>query len=669
MKKAHASRWICTMAGHGPCTFDNEQGYENHMRTAHHGTFTESQLPVLKRRCKTPGTVLFEECPLCGFKPSENDVKKTVKNRGLGERREVAAEVASDLITRHVAGHLESVSVRALPWQETTEDSKSESTLSKNSRQAEEGSGVSEDDVSLNFEDPAPRLSLDDQSSKEIITWPDADNDTLVDSSVTSYEQDYEHDWGFIPLPPYYGHDRDPILQTLLRKLYLGTSSPAIHGLGPQLPAFCVPVDRDKNFVGREFALNAIRDVLCPSDLTALGASKPPTFPRCFTIYGPGGLGKTQVAAQFVVTHRHDFDAVLWVHAENSSKIAQDFQTIAISLGLVFEDSVDATDLTFTRNVVKRWLVNPVKRIADSGSRSSRKASWLMIFDGVEEPDDLNEFWPYDGPGSILITSRSPYSWSSSLQLRPLSADEATTYLLQVTGRVPEEKEELAVNTIAARLGGLPLALAQMGSIIVHKGLSFTQFLGLYDEKESHQQLLNWQVSDARPQISNYEHNIASVWAFDSLAQSGTLLNILSMLDADGVPEKIFLREDSGNSLPEVLSQSAYKKARKELLARSLVTGNKHDKKLFIHRLVQDVARARMRPLELRKTFHLCVKLLSASWPFEKFTWRQGVARWAACDELFTHVQKLKDLHSEITHSAHTLEDYEFAKLLVDVGW
>jgi hypothetical protein len=56
-------------------------------------------------------------------------------------------------------------------------------------------------------------------------------------------------------------------------------------------------------------------------------------------------------------------------------------------------------------------------------------------------------------------------------------------------------------------------------------------------------------------------------------------------------------------------------------------------------------------------------------WKFQKLTWRHGVARWADCEELFPHVQKLKAIFPSITPSPDAFEDFEFARLLIDSAW
>lgn len=666
MQRAHTRRWVCGSCPHPSCTFEHEQQYEQHMWASHKGTFTASQLPFLKERNKSPALVLFNQCFLCGYQPLSFEMNNKSSHGDSIRAQQEAAKLASDQIIRHLAGHLESLSVKALPWHDMFEDPKKESTVSRN---AEEGTRSSNNESSGGSEGEGSRFSIgnDDAPNKDLI-WPMNEDTVDVDLPEVSYDQE----WSFIPRPDYHGHDRDPTLQPLLRTLYLDTSISPGRGGGPILPAYFVPVERDKNFIGRALALSAMQDFLClkPADNPLSGSSKPISFPRCYTIHGPGGLGKTQLAAQFVTTHRNDFDAIFWVRAENASKAAQDFKEIAVALGLISEDSPDASDLLFTRDIVLRWLLSPFKDLSTSGLKAQEKASWLLVFDGAEDPDVLNIFWPYDGPGSILVTSRNPRSWSTSLALSPLSTAEAVEYLLEVTKRSSDEEEKSTVTAVANRLGGLPLVLAHIGSFIVHKQISFTEFLRSYEERQGQQRLLQWPLSGSLLQQTNRERSIASVWALDSLANGKELLDVLSMLDPDGIPEILFSHETADDDPAKDQRMEEYKKARNELLVRSLVTSNKREKKLFVHRIVQDVARARMRQSDLRETFFSCVRLLCARWPFEVLTWRHGIVRWAACEDLFPHIERLKNLYPEITQSTNMFEDYfAFARLLVDAGW
>tara|TARA_R110002003_G_scaffold248_2_gene17652 strand:- start:58666 stop:60924 length:2259 start_codon:yes stop_codon:yes gene_type:complete len=602
--------------------------------------------------------MIFKQCPLCFYVPSEEEMSL---HHGLSEVQ--TERSISERIIKHLAVHLEALAVKSLPWQDSNDEELETSSQSGKS-----------DDVTVRSEEGSRALTcISDTSLKFSETC--ADEDPLLEPPSASEQVDplpdssYEQDWGFIERPPYFGHDRDEVLQPLLQRLFLGRSAPS-DVVEPNLPAYLVPVYRDKKFFGREYALGMMQQTLCKGVEEDTKDNKPLSWPRCYAIYGPGGMGKTQVAAHFVAKHRDEFDAVLWVHAEDAGKIAQDYKDIAVGLGLVSADSRDSMDLEYTKDVVKRWLVNPRKRKPSSGDRNPRLASWLLVFDGVEDGRVLNEFWPYNGPGSIVVTSRNPHSWSASLELKPFGIHEATDYFFHLTEREASSEERLAASKIAKQLGGLPLALSQMAGIIAYQDVSFVQFLEWFEKHEGSQQFLDWRFSDSQRPLSNYEYNVASVWAFDRLGKGEPLINIVSMLDPDAIPESLFTSpaSDKDSELVQLL-KTDYMTSRSELLARSLITGNKRERKLFVHKLVQDVARSRMRQSDVRKNFLACVELINAIWPFQELTWRHGVARWADCEELFPHVQRLKTMYPSITPSPDSFEDYEFARLLIDSGW
>lgn len=667
MQTCHTSQWICTSPGHDAFSCATEEAFEAHMLEKHKDSVTGSQLSILVDRAKHPAVATFTECPLCLYIPSENEISKEISvgdpNR---ESKQLMEKIASDLIIRHLASHLESLSVFALPWQDVDERP---SKVDSESNKAEEVSTQSED---------GSRADLPVVSSSQ---WVEEERDQ--DSPITSPSPDpigdpdlppidHFEDWKRLPRFVYHGHDRDPILQPLLRNMFLNTSSSTDSARGPILPAYIVPVSRNENFFGRKIPLSAMEQALCPSVPVDQGAKKPQSYPRSFTVYGPGGMGKTQIAAEFVSQHRGEFDAVLWVRAEDSDKIAQDFKDIAVQLGLVATDSVDALDLSYARDVLKRWLVHPLKDMSNrEGSSDPELASWLLVFDGVGSGDVLNEVWPYDGPGSILITSRNPHSWSTSLELKPWNTSIATGYIFQRTGFQESDEEKSAAITIANRLGGLPLALSQVAGILIHQEISLKQFVHDYGKREGDEEFLQWSEIDAGPASVDYGLNVASVWAFDSLGPGALLINTLSLLDPDGIPENLFTRLSETHDIIGDVAQvkEEYESAREELIARSLITESKREQKLIVHRLVQEASRSKMRPAELRRTFLTCVGLISGQWPFEQLSWRHGTARWSACEELFPHIQKLKSIFSTITPAPESFDDYGFAKLLIDAGW
>jgi hypothetical protein len=628
------------------------------MRNQHAKSFTDSQLPVLANRSKVPTTMIFSQCPLCSYMPTEVDVGDSTGAIQMQKDRSI-----SDRIIKHLAGHLEFLAVKALPWQDIVEEhSEGHSQTNK------------ADDFTVRSENSSRVLSSDDAAVLEFSEEPYGNSSLELPTSsgdtTPLLGSSYEEDWSFIERQPYFGHDRDETLQPLLQRLFLEDSTTNAFS-GPLLPAYQVPVTPGKIFCGRDYALNAMEKALCIRIDNESTDNKPVSWPRCYALYGPGGMGKTHIAANFVSKHKNEFDAVLWVQAEDVGKIAQDYKSLAIGLGLIEADSRNAMDMDYTTEVLKRWLVNPRKDRSRKGEKNPGLASWLLVFDGVEDGDILNGFWPYNGPGSVLITSRNPYSWSASHKLKPFSLSEATQYLLHVTGKEPTAGPEMtAATTIADRLGGLPLALSQIASIVASKAISFSDLLYSFEEREGSQAFFDWQTPDKSHSPSNYQSNVASVWAFDHLGKGATLINIISMLDPDSIPESLFtspLKENDSELVQMV--KINYVAARTELLVRSLITSNKDRRTLSVHRLVQDVALARLRQSEIRGYFLTCVQLINGDWTFQEFTRRHGIARWESCENLFPHIQRLKTIHPSVPSFPNSFDDFEFARLLIDSGW
>ena len=389
---------------------------------------------------------------------------------------------------------------------------------------------------------------------------------------------------------------------------------------------------------------------------------------KTFAICGPGGIGKTQSAVEFVFTHKDRYDAVFWIFADATAKISESFSRIALELGLVTSGSVDERDPVVTRDLVKGWLANPLKTADPTDDGTTDLASWLLVFDNADDPEELEEYWPLDGPGCVVFTSRDPLAKHSSylatngIDLKPFGINEGQRFLETLT-----LKKEDGSGVVKA-LGGFPLALTQMAGVIVRRDLSFDEFTKTYNEEEGREELLQLRLSKEKRR-SGYEHTVASVWALESLKHSRTLLEILSFLDADGIQETILTTQPELVSVGTFPKTSiSYQKARTELLQSSLIS--KTAERIQVHRLIQDAARTKIGQSNMKAMFSSTVALLSSVWPFEAFDWRHDAARWRLCEKLFPHVLTLKHHHGRLKLSCDTFDmDLQFAKLLTDAGW
>lgn len=425
----------------------------------------------------------------------------------------------------------------------------------------------------------------------------------------------------------------------------------------PRLPCYIHP-SRNADFYGRSDILQLLdKKFLQPpknDDTQVVGGTQLRSLATC----GPGGIGKTQVAAEYVHSRKDHFDAIFWVYADQPSKIADGFSRIALEMGLVPDDSSDAKDRTVTRDMVKGWLANPLKTYDDIDTDAPATAKWLLVLDNVDDPEMLTDYWPLDGPGCVLATSRGPLAKKSrflandGIDLGPFNREEAADLLLKLTERDTDtEGVDPQLLDVVQRLGGYPLAITQMAGVITRRHLSFADFIQAYEEEDSREELFNLSL-DAPGHRSGYQHNVATVWAIEGLENGRTLLEVLSFLDPDNIPERILTTQPGIAALEGFPTTAmAYQKARSELLQSSLVTRNKKANKLTIHRLIQDTARGKMSNARFLAIFSATIRLLASVWPYDTSNWRHSVARWVVCEELFPHIVRIKSSASRFISS------------------
>lgn len=107
--RQHAVRWQCMAKSHGPQTFEQREEYERHLREAHEGVFSDSQILAMAERNARMMGPLFQSCPLCGVTKDHPTV--------------------TDRLEDHIVGHLRYLALSSLPYIEE-EEQKTNSTNS-----------------------------------------------------------------------------------------------------------------------------------------------------------------------------------------------------------------------------------------------------------------------------------------------------------------------------------------------------------------------------------------------------------------------------------------------------------------------------------------------------------------------------------------------------------
>lgn len=120
-----------------------------------------------------------------------------------------------------------------------------------------------------------------------------------------------------------------------------------------------MPFGVNERFYGREDVLQRVREVLDPQEGTFQ--------PRSLALHGMGGVGKTQIALQYANSSRHIYNAIFWISADNSIKMAQNFLEVGQKLGLI-PDNNEAQDSFAAMVTVKSWLAETSESSAPADS-------------------------------------------------------------------------------------------------------------------------------------------------------------------------------------------------------------------------------------------------------------------------------------------------------------
>jgi hypothetical protein len=432
------------------------------------------------------------------------------------------------------------------------------------------------------------------------------------------------------------------------------TSSGQSHTKLIQLPfTHLASISRNARFFGRVDVLEAIDEAFHLDHTSTFksweqsGGQDNPVLPRLYVLCGMAGIGKTEIAIEYLYSRLSHFDMTIWIYSDTTEKIGTQFLAIAKEHGL--ERVTETMDVVEARDIVKAWLAGPSGYRISKGQRQKANATWLIVFDNADDPDILYDWLPDQGPGCILVTSKYPcikeatYRFEKGYEVEPFSPTLGGNMLISLSGREKEQDSSEASARIVKALGGVPFAISQMSGIIRQKHLTLKEFEGWYEEDSKH--LHGLKVTTGP---SNYRHTIATAWTVEQLsAPALALLQVLSLLDPDRIPEEVLMKGAKDVKLRNYPTKKhGFFNARAELIHISLVSRNMATNELKVHRLVQAVVRQQMSQNETKAAFSAASILISAVWPWVSGTdptrnqpWRVPIA-----ERLEAHICNMEKL-------------------------
>ena len=319
----------------------------------------------------------------------------------------------------------------------------------------------------------------------------------------------------------------------------------------------------------------------------------------------------------------------------------------------------------------------------------------MLIFDNADDNEVLRHAWPANGQGSIIITTRDCNTASlrtpdrqSREQVRPFDDSTGIKVLLNILEIDTDNAlaQESAKSIIEA-VGGLPLALNQIGSFIKNSGIPIDEFL-----EEFRDDLL--EISEREKNADCYKYTINSVW-HRSMARisynARSLLDLLAYFQPDAINVKVLVQGSSATSF-DVLTflQNKWRKVNNQqlpLMLMLIITYSRRDTMnelhqnsliqksstlvdgvLSVHRLMQAVVINNHSSTYRSKCFDTVVQVLSCGFP-ERWSEDTGhqIETWSNCEKCLPHVHHLVTLREKFEIKVSNPQKY--SELLLRCSW
>ena len=296
------------------------------------------------------------------------------------------------------------------------------------------------------------------------------------------------------------------LVERSLRELAEARRRPGPLPPGSVLRVWNIPA-RNPGFTGRDGLLTAVRDRLLAGNRAVVQA-----------LQGQAGVGKTQLAIEYAHRFAEAYEVAWWVNSEQAGLIGDQFAALGAALGCI-----------------QPGAGTEAARVAVRADLHQR-GRWLLVFDNAGNPADVSPWLP-GGGGHVLITSRER-AWAeiaAPVDVDVLARVESVAILQgRVAGLGTSDADRLA-----ARLGDLPLAVAQAAGFMAETGMPAAQYLELLRTQAG-------KLLDQAAPGSSYPRSLAAATrlAADRLdgqdPAAAQLASVCAFLAPEPVPDDLF---------------------------------------------------------------------------------------------------------------------------------
>jgi tetratricopeptide (TPR) repeat protein len=389
-------------------------------------------------------------------------------------------------------------------------------------------------------------------------------------------------------------------------------------------PAILQVIARNDHFTGREEDLGELRE-----QLRTYGTA----MAKPIALHGLGGIGKTQVALEYVHRFYADYDLVWWLECGQPQFIDVSLSALETQMEKHFGVSPPAGATVAERAELALNVLG----------QNTQRLRWLLIYDNAEDIKAVRPFLPKGG-GHILITSQER-DWERHTRLLPIELfkrEESVAHLREVA---PSLTADEAVQ-VAEAVGNLPLAVAAAAAWLGSTRYPVSRYLRELDLEPSRQLSLS--------ELANYPRLVSAAWdpSLNLLQERSPaamrLLELFSVM-APAIALDIIYNSpvvprmlepiDPALSEPMVMGRVV-----QQINKLALIKLDPNANQIQVHRLVQAVVRGRMATEDLASARRDVQRILVAMRP------RRDVddpAVWSRYQLLWPHLPSAEVLSSD----------------------
>ena len=295
---------------------------------------------------------------------------------------------------------------------------------------------------------------------------------------------------------------------------------------------------------------------------------------------GMRGSGKSQLATAVAARCEEEgWPLVAWIPAGSREAVLSGLVELGLELGVRIEDGP-------SREVIARRCLTELA--------SAQESSRLIVFDDVENPDDLAGLVPRGEGVRVLVTTTRRADWEGAgwvhVPVGVFEREQSIGVLLDRTDQIGHETADVgAADAVAGALGDLPVAVVQAAAMARRDRYTLAAYLEVL-ERTTLEEGVRRREGDEYPEAVGVALWLAFQSALERIEERSphreaiarVQLGILSVLAASGVPARWLGGDGASADARGALS---------ELIESSVCQLSEDDSKVMIHGLQGRVIR------------------------------------------------------------------------------